>query len=406
MRSIAVLIVLAATSLSAQTFDLTGYVAARGVNATGPPSWLERGFGRLEAGGDRDDYTAVANLGIDWRPTSWLDLHASGVARKDPEDFGGDKAGLVEAYADLHKEFGFDEVRVRGGSFFLPTSKENKGDNWSSPYTIHFSALNTWIGEEVRPIGVDLQYRHTTRAGHTLTGGFTAFRGNDTMGTLLGWRGWTVGDRLTTYDETLPLPPLGSLADDGPFWKQRDAGTQPFGKDLDDHTGISARVRYGIPQRGNIQYTYVDNGGDRRLYGDQYSWDTRFQIIGAELGNPDDLIGAAEYLRGDTYMGIAEPDVETEFWSTYLLVSEKRGRSRWTARYELFSATDKDKSTAEDNDESGRSWTLTWMHDVTPHLRAAVEFTQVTGNRPAAQQYGFDPSTTGRSYTVEVRWVF
>lgn len=409
MRPIAVVVVLlAATSLSAQqpSFDLTGYVAARGVNATGPPSWLERGFGRLEAGGDRDDYTALANLGIDWRPASWLALHASGVARRDPEEFGGDDAGLVEAYLDLHKEIAFDELRVRAGSFFLPTSKENQGDNWASLYTLHFSSLNTWIGQEVRPIGADLQYRHITSSGHAITGGITAFRGNDTMGTLLGWRGWTVGDRLTTYNETLPLPPLGSLAEDGPFRRQRDAGTQPFGKDLDGHTGFSARLRYGVPQRGNIQYTYVDNGGDRKLYGDQYSWQTRFHVLGAEIGNPDDFVFASEYLTGDTYMGISMPFVAADFWSAYALVSEKRGRSRWTARYEMFSTTDEDHSTAEDNTESGRSWTLTWMHDVTPHLRAAIEFTQITGNRPAAEQYGFDPSTTGRSVTGEVRWVF
>jgi hypothetical protein len=72
----------------------------------------------------------------------------------------------------------------------------------------------------------------------------------------------------------------------------------------------------------------------------------------------------------------------------------------------LFSADDLDRSAAEDNHESGRSWTLTWMFDVTPKLRAAAEFTQVTGDRNAAQQYGFDPSTTGRSVTLEARWRF
>ncbi len=398
----------------AQTIDLTGYVAARGVNATGPASWLEGGFGRLEAGGDRDDFDAVAHVGVDWRPTKWLELHASGVARSDVRD---EDAGLVEAYADIRKEFAFDELRVRGGFFFLPTSKENKDDNWASPYTIHFSALNTWIGEEVRQLGIDLQYRHTTNSGHTITGGATAFRGNDTMGTLLGWRGWSVGDRLTTYGETLPLPPLGSLElPNGPFWRQRDDGTQPFGEDLDDHIGYSARVRYGIPQRGNIQYTYLDNGGDRALYpsatteSGEYSWKTRFHLLGLELGNPDSFTVAAEYMLGDTYMGLPrlKPNfVEAGFWSTYLLVSEKRGRNRWTARYDLFKTEDEDETPlGEDNDESGKSWTFTWMYDVTPSIRAAAEFTQISGNREAAQQYGFDPSTTGHSFTLEVRYRF
>lgn len=404
-----------ATSLSAQqSFDLTGFVAARGVNATGPASWLEGGFGRLEAGGDRDDFTALAHLGVDWHPTSWLDLHASGVARHDPEEFGGDAMGLVEAYADLRKEIAFDEIRLRGGFFFLPTSKENKDDNWASPYTIHFSALNTWIGEEVRPLGLDLQYRHTTDAGHTITAGATAFRANDTMGTVLAWRGWSVGDRLSTYGEILPLPPLGSLEDDGPFWRQRDDGTTPFTEDLDGHTGYSARIRYGVPQRGNIQYTYLDNAGDRAVYppgtvSGEYSWETRFHLLGLELGNSDDLVVAAEYMLGETYMGLTQfPNfVEAGFWATYLLVSEKRGRNRWTARYELFATEEEDNTPrGEDNDESGRSWTLTWMHDITPAIRGAAEFTQISGNREAAQQYGFDPSTTGRSVTLEVRYRF
>jgi hypothetical protein len=89
-----------------------------------------------------------------------------------------------------------------------------------------------------------------------------------------------------------------------------------------------------------------------------------------------------------------------------VLLSEKRGRNRWTARYELFGTEDQDRSAAEDNHESGRAWTLAWMFDVTQHLRAAAEYTQVTGDRAAAQQYGFDPSTTGRSVTLEARWRF
>lgn len=399
MRTTLVLILLLAAGASAQTFDLTGFVAARGVNATGPQSWLDGGFGRLDQGGGRDALDGVAHLGVDWRPAAWLELHASGAARED-------HAGVVEAHATLRKEFGLDALQFRAGLFFLPTSRENSGDNWSSPYTIAFSSLNNWIGQEVRPLGADLQYRHTTRAGHAITAGATAFRGNDTMGTLLGWRGWTVGDRLATLDETLPLPPLGSLDADGPFWRQRDEGTQPFGEDLDGRTGYSARLRYAVPQRGNVQYTYVDNGGDRALYGDQYSWQTRFHLLGAEIGNPDILVLAAEHMTGDTYMGLGTPFVAAEFKSSYVLVSTKARRNRWTVRYEAFSTRDKDHSTAEINDESGRAWTLTWLVDVTTHLRAAAEFTQVSGDRAAARQYGFEPSTTGHSTTLELRWQF
>ena len=71
------------TSVSAQTLDLTGFVAARGSNTTGPPSWLDGGFGRLPTDGDTDAFLGIATIGADWRPAPWLDLHVSGAARND-----------------------------------------------------------------------------------------------------------------------------------------------------------------------------------------------------------------------------------------------------------------------------------------------------------------------------------
>ena len=405
MRVLAIALVSVAFPLCAQsTFDLTGYAALRGVNATGQPSWLERGFGRLEAGGNRDDVLASAHLGVDWTPSKYFDVHVSGAARRDPEEFGGQEAGLVEAYADARAIFGLDDLQLRAGMFFLPTSRENKDAIWASPYTINFSALNTWIGQEVRPIGLDLQYRHTTGHGHVISTAATAFRGNDTMGTLLAWRGWTVGDRLSVYGEVLPLPPIGSL--DTWFFRQRDDGSKPFGPDLDGKTGYSARVRYSIPPRFQLSYAWLDNRGDRALYRGEYAWATKFHLLGAEFGDPDDFVVAGEVVTGTTKMGLFETFVEADFYATYLLVSEKRGRNRFSARYELFGTGELDHTEGENNDESGRSWTLTWMVDLTRTLRGALEFTQVTGDRPAAQQYGFDPDTNGRSVTLEARYRF
>ncbi|HEX6088379.1 MAG TPA: hypothetical protein VF266_27860 [Thermoanaerobaculia bacterium] len=351
----------AAAVLLLATLDLTGYAAARGGS----------------------DYDAHAHIGVDWQPSSWLALHASAT-----ED------GLIEGHATLRRELGLDDVQLRAGYFFLPTSRENRDDNWASPYTLGFSSLNAWIGEEVRPLGVDVQYRHITSSGHALSGGATAFRGNDTMGTLLAWRGWAPGDRLSAYGETLALPSLSSLEDDGPFHLQRDSGTQPFGKDLDGNTGWSARVRFD-----RVQYTYVDNNGDRALHGDQYSWDTRFHLLSAEFGDPDRFVAAAEYMRGDTYMGLHTPFVAADFYSAYLLASYKRGRQRFSARYELFGTTDVDHSAAEANDESGRAWTLAYLFDVTPRLRAGAELAQVAGHRS-------EVDLTRHTVTLEARWRF
>ena len=392
------LVVLAATPLLAQsTFDLQGYVAGRAVNANGPESWLAGDVGRLEAGDDNDAFTGVAQLGFDWTPSQYFDVHVSGAARRDPETFGGDNGGIVEAFADARAVFGNDQLQLRAGQFFLPSSRENKDELWTSPYAISFSALNTWIAEEVRPVGVDLEWRHTLGNGHLLTAAATGFRGNDSMGALLGWRGWTVGNRLSTYNEVLPLPPLASF--NTFFADQRDDGTKPFGKDLDGGTGVSARIRYSIPQRANVQYLYADNRADRRLYDGEYAWATDFHLLSAEAGNPDNFVIAAEYLTGSTGMGFAPAFVQADFYATYVLISEKIGRTRWTARYELFGTEEQDFSLAEENDESGRSWTFAWLYDLTPSLRLGTEFTQVSGHRASV-------SMDAHSYTVEARYKF
>jgi hypothetical protein len=375
--------------------DVNGYVAARGVNATGPSSWLERGWGRLEAGGDRDELFGTAQLGVDWTPNEHFDLHVSGVGRRDAL---GMDAGIVEAYVDGRVSFGLDELQVRAGQSFLPTSRENKDELWTSPYTVSFSALNSWIGEEVRPLGVDLQYRHITSRGHALTTAATAFLGNDSMGALLAWRGWAIGNRLSTYGEVLPLPPLSTL--DTWFPLQRKDGTKPFGSDLDGRPGYSARVRYSVPQRGNVLYTYVDNRGDRELHRGEYAWATKFHLLGAEIGNPDRVVVAGEYMHGSTTMGRGPAFVDADFFAAYVLVSGKSGRNRVTARYELFNTEEQDFSPAEINEENGRAWTLTWMFDVAAAVRVAAELTQVVGDRANT------PDPDARSVTLEARYRF
>lgn len=405
MRALALLVLTLATPAMAQ-FDYDAFLTARGVNATGPASWLEGGFGRLGAGGDRDEIFVAAQAGITWTPVKWLDVHVSGVARREPDGYAGEAGGIVEAYADLRHEWSSDEVQLRAGHFFLPTSRENKGSLWTSPYSMTFSAVNAWIGEEVRPTGVDLQWRHTTGGGQVLTAGATAFRGNDSMGTLLGWRGWALHNRLTVYDEVLPLPPIATLQTF--FAKQRDDGTKPFGSDLDGSNGYSARLRWSLPERASVQLAHVDNNGDRLLHQGEYAWATSFDLLGVEVGHPDKLIVALEYMTGRTGMGAPDGPafVDADFSAGYALISDKRGRNRFTARIDRFQTDEQDFTPAESNDESGRSWMFAWLYDLTPSLRAGVELVQVTGNRPAAQQSGFDPGTDGRTVTLELRYAF
>jgi hypothetical protein len=399
------LLCLLALPAAAQTFHVFGFLTGREIYATGQRSSTTGGFGRLDTGagaaGDNANHNQLlAQVGADWSPATWITFHAQGLARHEPSGTQGKQAGLVEGYAELHN----DKWRLRAGQFFLPTSRENIDPLWTSPYTISYSALNSWIAQEVRPLGVDLQYK----PNFYLTAGATAFRGNDTMGTLLAWRGWSVGNRLSVYNEVLPLPPVFSLGKPGYFRWQR-AGTVAIGRDLDTHAGWSARVRASLPERGMIQFTRVDNRGDRELYTDQYSWTTKFNVISGELGSRDTTILAAEYANGTTGMGPMDPlraFVQMDFSTAYVLVSRKSGRFRTSARFDLFDTHDRDHSIAETNTEHGRSWTLAAFHEPIAHTRVGVEFVQVTGHRLAAEQSGFDGNTDGRTLTLEARYRF
>jgi hypothetical protein len=386
----------AAAAQAQQTFSVSGIITARGVNASGPRSWLEHDFGRLDAGGDRNEFFATAHVGVDWNPTPWLTAHASGLARREPTRYAGERSGLVDAYVELHNE----HLQLRAGQFFLGTSRENVGPLWSSPYTISFSALNTWIGEEVRPVGVDLRWT----PNFYVSAGATAFRDNDTAGALLAWRGWTVGNRLTVYNEVLPLPPLASFTTG--FTDQRSDGTVPFEKDLDDRTGYAARLRVQLPELASVQLAHFDNRGDRKEYRDEYAWKTRFDVVSAQAFTTTPMTVLAEYMRGKTGMGAPPIFVDADFEAWYVLVSYKVHHERFSARYDGFSTTDRDHAPVETNTEHGRSWLFAWLHDVNDHVRIGAEFVQVTGDRVAAQESGFSPNTDGHTVTLELRYSF
>ncbi len=391
---------------------LFGQALARGGRVTGQPSWRAGGFGRLAAGADAPEEQDGAglgrlDLGLDWRPGARCGLHLHALGRLEPEARGGRAGGLVEGYlhAALTPREGH-EIRLRLGQSFLPTSRENVQSLWSSPYTLTLSALNSWIGEELRPIGLLGEYRADLGAGRARLGG-GVFGGNDTLGTLLAWRGWGMGDRLAVLGETVPLPPLHSLAPGGAFGEQRDGGTRPLGRDLDGRPGWAAWARWEAPGRALLQATRLDNRGDRRLYAGEYAWDTDFDLVGGELHLPRGVTLAGEWMRGETGMGEGTVFAQVDFEAAYLLASWKAGRARLSVRHDRFAATDRDRlATTEDNDEDGRAWTAALFWDVTDDLRLALELLDLDAARPAAAQAGADPDTGARAVTIEARYYF
>ncbi len=405
-----ILVFVLAAVVPVQAADLRLFVAASGLGmySDSPTSWLDGGFGKLPAGSASDgsaetfgtlDFQAGVRVDISEHWTAFTHL----IARAESEVAASGDVGVTQLWIEGSRDVAGGRFQVRAGTMFLPTSRENVEELWSSPYMISLSALNSWIAEEVRPTGIDVDYRYELSPSVLVRGGATGFIGNDTAGTLLGWRGWSVGNRLSVWNEELPLPPLTSLPTSFPAQK---TGTTPFGRDLDDRVGWSGRVRLDAPRDFVAQWTRYDSRGDRALHGDQYSWRTTFDLIGLGYRPIDSLTLAAEHIRGETGMGFApRGSVDARFESTYALASWQPGPLRFSTRFDWFETRERDFSAAENNDEEGTALALAIVFVPSPEWSFAVEFDDVDATRASAEDALGTTNLDGRMVELRVRYI-
>ncbi|AVP97704.1 hypothetical protein C7S18_11060 [Ahniella affigens] len=378
-----------------------GHVAAAASANQAPDSWSQGGVGRYLD----DDARLSAHIGINWQPSlEWeLMIHA----RADTDSDGNAQAlGLVETYVarNVFLDHG-SSLRVRAGQFFLPSSREAIDPLWQSRYQLSLSALNSWIAEEYRPIGVDVAWRNDPESASELEFGLTAFGGNDSSGTLLAWRGFSSHDRLSVLGEVLPLPALPTL--DSGFAGQRDDGSKPFGPDLDGRIGYAARIRVGQRERFRLLASLNDNRGDRELHRGEYAWATRFWQFGAEWRWNESWTLAAEHLQGRTGMGTQTgPHVDIDYRTTYALASwQFHPEWRASARWERFAIDDRD-GVQEDNSDRGHGPTLSVLYSPSEHWRFGLEWQHLNTHHAASSLIGTETETAGQVVRVEARFLF
>jgi hypothetical protein len=399
-----------ASAASAGELVVHAVGAARGLRVEAPVPWIEGGFGRLGEGGDASSFQnagrAEAHLGLEWSPAATFLVSLHGTARSEPGAAGGSRVGLVEGFVQYRPELRPDlALRLRAGLFFPPTSLENVDPLWQSPYTLTLSAVNSWIGEEVRLGGLDAAIVHGSPGRGRLELAASVFGGNDAAGALLAWRGWAFGPRLAVVGEVLPLPPLPALEPGAAFGRQRDDGTRPI-EELDGRAGWHARARWTRPGRIRLQAAWTDNRGDRGLHRGQYAWATRWGTAGAQL----DLWRfrfVGEGVVGDTGMGPHDAGVDVRFRAVYALatLADGPGRVRVSARYDAFRNTDRDGRNEPDG-ESGHAFTVAALVSPRRWLRLGVEYVALRSDRPAAAFSGGDLRNDARRAQAELRVVF
>ena len=124
---------------------------------------------------------------------------------------------------------------ARAGLMWPPVSLEHEGADWHVRDSITPSAINSWIGEEVRPSRCGSDARRQPRR-LTLRATAALIAANDTAGTLLTFRGWALHDRTTLAFSRQPLPPLGE-----PITSLQAPYTHPL---IDLHGGFAHRPGY------------------------------------------------------------------------------------------------------------------------------------------------------------------
>ena len=373
---------------SADTFTII--VDGRLVLADGANSWIDGGFGKTRFDGtddgdfEFDAYPVEASL--IWQPRltdSFVGNFSAAYQHGHDRDENFD---VMEGYLTfIPSRSGNTNFSVKAGYYWPEISLEHAtGGAWSTVYTITPSAINSWVGEEVKVIGAEATlYQTVGNMDFSATGGVFGF--NDTSGTLLSFRGWALHDVKSTLFGQFQLPPLN------PFMTGAQEPVTRSVIELDDRPGFYGRFEMRPSSSVVLNVFYYDNRGVPEKFTEslQWGWRTRFWNAGAvvDLGPSTRLL--AQAMTGTTLMGFIPRNatrywVDTRYRSAYALLTHRIGDIAVSGRLELFDTTERGSRMvpAEEN-EDGWAATLAGRIPVEDLLTLFVEALHIESERGA-----------------------
>jgi hypothetical protein len=350
---------------------VSGDLDLRWVQASGVPAYLNGGLGLLRFDPDHEGIRlGRAFLAPNWRATDIVSVHAVIDAYDDYHSRNA--VDLSEFYLDVRPyPTGPIRWRARLGAFFMPVSLENRGIGWTSVYSITPSAVNTWIGEEFRTIGAEVEARWLGASSGYLgeiAVVAAAYGWNDPAGVLLAERGFGLSDRPSTLFGGLGRPPIE-------FYHEIDRKPGYYG-------GLSWKHHDWLEVRALRYDNRADPGAETDAGG--YAWRTRFYSLGASVEPIEHWTLIAQYLNGNTAVG---PDGNQQFYmrfhADFALASYEWARERFTVRYDNFDTNQVSGFFfGPPSDETGHSWTFAWSHQHGEHWQFVAEWLRVASVFP------------------------
>lgn len=363
-------ILLVTLSPSIFAVEVSGLVRLGAVRADTLPSFQNEGTSILRY----DDNKLSLNQSL---ITIQQDLSKSwsieAVANYYPD--GEQKVGLSQLEV-IYKPLTASKLKwkVKTGFFFPELSLENVDEGWQTPFTYTSSAINSWIGEELRAPGVEVTLFSPGRARgsawswkvHAAT-----YKGNDTIGALLAWRGWSFNDRQSLNNDLIRFAPIPTVLDEalinGPNY------VEPF-HELDGRLGIYVGANLERYKTTNFRYYYYDNLANPKAVNAQrlYAWHTAFHSFSAQhkFNHKTRLIG--QFMYGNTEMGLNFVNADFSAW--FLMLSHRHGKHRLSARYDKFKVRDAGDIFPEDlNDSDGHGVTAAWRYLINSNWEIGFE---------------------------------
>lgn len=406
MFSRAGLVLSLATSLLggvAAAHELAAQVDLRAVLVDSPlDSFAEGGTGQLRFGGD-DDGLRLGALMID-ASGQIVDTVRYAVTARATGDGDQSPIDITEAYLEWRPyPTSVWRWKTRAGAFYAPISLENRAVGWDSLYSISPSAINAWIGEELRTIGVETSLTALgAPAGRELAVSIvaSAFGWNDPAGVLLFQRGWGIHDRQTPLFGELPRPLI------------RDPAILniEFFDEVDHRIGYYAGVEAKLSSRQVLRALHYDNRGDTaKDAAREPTWLTKFDALGARIELPRDITAIAQFLQGDTAVGASADGrgfIITDFESWFVLLSQQRAAHRYTIRYDSMNTETVRGARFFDSHQDADAWTVAYLFDFDDHWQFAAEAIQLSGTLRQRAVLGLAPSATERLLQVAARYTF
>lgn len=370
---------------------LTIMFDGRLVLANGHESWVDGGLAKARFDGTSDGDFKARLVPVEafllWQPriSSAFAGNVSVGWQLDQEN----TIDLMEAYLTfIPPRSGGVGFSAKAGLYWPEISMEHAtGGAWTSVNTITPSAINSWVGEEVKVLGAEATV--TAALGqHQLSATAGAFGFNDTSGTLLSFRGWALHDMKATAFGHFALPPLNDFI----VHLQEDRTRSLI--EIDKRVGFYGRLEWRPPSPVVVNAFYYDNRGDPEEFetSGQWGWRTRFLNVGVGADLAPDLRLTAQAMTGTTKMGFKTNDViwvDTLFQSAFVSLTHDLGPGAVTGRIEAFRTKERGGQMDQDA-ESEDGWALTaagrWP--LNDYVTGLVEVMHIRSDRGTRETLG------------------